>query len=47
LVLADPPQQVSSSLGLSVPSAHAGIEGPLIVSLPGSLGCAFRVWLPS
>jgi hypothetical protein len=47
LTLADWPQPVSSSLGLSAPSALARIEGPLVVSLPDSLGCAFRVWLPS
>jgi hypothetical protein len=47
LILADWPQPVSSSLGLSAPSALARIEGPLVVSLPDSLRCAFRVWLPS
>jgi hypothetical protein len=47
LILADWPQPISSSLGLSVPSARAKIEGPPVVSLPGSLRCAFRVWLPS
>ena len=47
LTLADPPQQISSSLGLPVPSAHARIEGPLFAGLPSPLRCAFRVWLPS
>jgi ribosome modulation factor len=46
-ILAVRPRPVSSSLGLSFPSALAGIEGPLVVSLPHSLSSAFRVWLPS
>jgi hypothetical protein len=47
LILADWPQPVSSSLGLSAPSALARIEGPPVVGLPDPLRCAFRVWLPS
>jgi hypothetical protein len=35
--LADPPQRVSSSPGLWFPSAHSGVEGPLVVGLPDPL----------
>jgi hypothetical protein len=47
LILADWPQPVSSSLGLSAPSALARIEGPLAAGFACPLRSALRVWLPS
>jgi hypothetical protein len=42
-----PAEAASTSPGLSLPSAHAGIEGPLSASFTCPLRSAFRVWLPS
>jgi hypothetical protein len=53
LTLADRPQSASSSLGLSVPSAHARFEGPLVAGgqpcsvPPSGFGYPLDGFLPS